>query len=296
MRALREKFLTEGYLKIENAFDPKFLNQLISEEDEIISNKGLSCYKSLWKIIINEKLLSCLRAVFDNDLNFNCDSGARINYNAKVPLPKNLLHRDNQNVFNPDESFEVARCAIYLNDYTNLSDCLSIVPGSHKTLDLNIKNFLRLFEKGNRFVQEREERLHGRKIKLKKTRIRQFFKKKKINIITRPGDLVLWNLRTLHQGYSKRLKFMKKYCIPNILYHILPKFLLLPVPKTRDAIFFVIYNLKNDKSGSVKEYCDRRYKAIDKAHWEFQMNSDMIEHFKKEGINIDARGFEKLHN
>ena len=134
MSALREKFLTEGYLKIENAFDPKFLNQLISEEDEIISNKGLSCYKSLWKIIINEKLLSCLRDVFDNDLNFNCDSGARIDYIAKVPLPKNLLHRDNQNVYNPDESFEVARCAIYLNDYTNMSDCLSIVPCSHKSL------------------------------------------------------------------------------------------------------------------------------------------------------------------
>ena len=53
------------------------------------------------------------------------------------------------------------------------------------------------------YVQKREQRVYKRKIKLNKTKIRHFSKERKINILTKPGDLVLWNLRTLHQGYSK---------------------------------------------------------------------------------------------
>ena len=292
MGHLREKFLKDGYLKIDNVFDPKLLDQLISEEDEINTYKDLSSYKSLWKIMINEKVLSILKDVFDNDLNYNFDSNFLMNAETNVP-PKDLLHRDNQSVYNPDESFEVARCGIYLNDYSNRSACLSLVPGSHKTIEISLKNFLRLFKKGNMYVQNREQRVYKRKIKLNKTKIRHFFKRRKINILTKPGDLVLWNLRTLHQGYSKRFKFMKNYCIPNILYSILPEFLLLPPPTSRNAIFFVMYSLKHDQSGSVQEYCARRYKGINKAHWEFEINSSMIKQFKEKGINVDTTGFEK---
>ena len=89
MGHLREKFLKDGYLKIDNVFDPKLLDQLISGEDEINTYKDLSCYKSLWKIMINEKVLSILKDVFDNDLNYNFDSNFLMNAETNVP-PKDL--------------------------------------------------------------------------------------------------------------------------------------------------------------------------------------------------------------
>jgi hypothetical protein len=294
MGQLREQFLREGFLYLPNLLEDVELKNLIDISiPEHNDSKDLTSYSELWKLILNSKVLKVLKEIFENDLHYNFDSNFLRNAKTEIQ-PRLLLHRDNQTDYNPEESYEIARCAVYLNDYSNLSDCLSLVPVSHKSVDLNFKNILRLFRVGNKFVEKRQKSLYNYNFNfnLLPLKIFNFFRKPRINIVTKPGDFVLWNLRTLHQGYSKRFKFLKNYCIPNLFYYFLPKFLFLPSPNSRDAIFFVFYSMKNDESGQIKAYCDHRCKEIGEVHWSFKPSPLAINEFKNHGIKLDTRGYD----
>ena len=286
-KALYEK---QGFLHLKDLFDKSELLALTSKSlPERKGDMDLTCYKELYNVIINPNLLSALSEIFGSKLTYMGDSGFLVNMKTSLKGAK-LVHRDNQKNYDPRIPIPVVRCGLYLNDYTFASGSLKVGVGSHKTEQVTIRNILRLTQVGCNLLMkfsvlkagDYQQTVHKLRLsQLKWTRFK--------NISTQSGDLVFWNLRTLHQGYSKKLRLFPKLTLPAFWENILPNSFFYAGPKSRDAIFFVILA----EGDGVEEYISSRFSQISKNHWDYKPIPEVIERIEASGLHFDLRGFDQ---
>ena len=284
-KALYEK---QGFLHLKSLFDKNELLELISKSlPEREGDMDLTCYKELYKVIINPNLLSVLREIFGPNLTYMGDSIFLVNMKTSLKGAK-LLHRDNQQNYDPIIPIPVVRCGLYLNDYKFSSGSLKVGVGSHKTEQVTIRNILRLTQAGCNLLMKFSVLKKGDyQQTVHKLRLSQLKWTKFKNISTQTGDLVFWNLRTLHQGYSKKLRLFPNLTLSAFWENILPNSFFYPGPDSRNAIFFVIMG----NGDGVEEYTLSRFSDISKDHWDNKPIPEVIELIEDSGVHYDLRGF-----
>jgi len=197
-----EQFQRNGWVILKGFFTPQEI-QLIRQgtEKSLKENlkKDLLCNPYLRDLtVLNEKIISLVAKLLNAKPVYIGDSS--ISFNELTMS----LHKDNPDRFDanaPDwrSAYNVLRMGIYLQDYTEDSGGLILRDKSH----------------------------------LYPTR----WKGKIINVQTKPGDLVVWNLRTTHSGNAKRLKASPGLDLNPYLCKVLPNFLFKPAPDNRMALF-----------------------------------------------------------
>lgn len=100
---------------------------------------------------------------------------------------------------------------------------------------------------------------------LKRTRnFRALFTGRSINMPTKPGDLLIWNMRIHHSGFAVRVKGLKNHSFHPWIEDRIPSFLHYPAPEKRSVIF-ASYGAP---SGQLENYIRNRVQRPDKkAYW-----------------------------
>ena len=163
------------------------------------------------------------------------------------------FHRDNPDRDDPNgpdwgSNYDVIRIGIYLEDHKNHSEGLGLLSGSNKNQEVG---------PGRRFVLME-------------------------NAPMQKGDILVWQLTTMHVGYPKKLKFFKNsnvalargskaiqnniYKLNNTIYKYLPSFLTLPHGEERIIVHAVFGKTGSPHTTRYIEYCKKRLFALKR--WE----------------------------
>jgi hypothetical protein len=118
-------------------------------------------------------------------------------------------------------TYPLVRIGIYLQDHAEHSDGLKLRPGSHRLALRTPGNFLRVVGIGR-----------GQRYRIAAFRGAPYY-----NVPSRPGDLVIWNLRIHHVGHAVRLRFAKQIALAPWLENYVPEFVQAPKEKSRSAVF-----------------------------------------------------------
>ena len=86
------------------------------------------------------------------------------------------------------------------------------------------------------------------------------------NVPTRPGDIVIWNLRTHHAGYAIRMKPVPNLSLLPVVERWSPSFLHVPAEHPSRCVIFATY-------GAPSEYTDKYIRnrvnhRFMKNHWD----------------------------
>ena len=256
--SLKEDFESHGWIHIKQFFNADQLKQLRggvkkSLEDKI--NSDLLCNPYLVsQSILNKRLVNVISSILDDMPIYFGDSSISSN-DAKMSLHKDNPDRTSASAPDWRTPYTIVRAGIYLQDYTLNSGGLILRDGSHN--------------------------------------IASRWKGKILNPAIKPGDLVIWSLRTTHSGGARRLKIAPNMAInPYIIKH-LPDVFFTPRHNERTALF-VSFG-KNDhhlsryiKYLKTRSYAVQRWRKMD-------ITQETIEAAKDVGLSIldlskEARG------
>lgn len=223
----------KGYIIIRNFFNEETVEKLrdaclhYAQNGEFLIKGDILSLQAFDNIILHPRIITVVKQLLGDEIIYYGDSTAQ--GNAKV-LHHSARHfhadaRDDDFDFRRD--YPILRMGIYLQDHDNYSGGLKIRPESHKTAGIEGRSI--------RF------RIYNIINYMKKYRtvppFRSFFAKKSINLKTKAGDLLLWNLRLHHSGHAMRLKFMPNLSLHPALERFVPKFMQLPESRERCTIF-----------------------------------------------------------
>lgn len=195
--------------------------------------------------VLNPKIIAVVRQLLAGDPIYIGDSS--ISYNDWAVS----LHKDNPDRFDanaPDwkSDYSILRMGIYLQDYTRTSGGLIVRDQSHK------------------FPTRWKGRI--------------------TNVQSRPGDLVIWNLRTTHSGSAKRLRMFPSLDLNPYLCKLLPKLIFVPPPPTRMALF-LSYGKDDHHMKRYITYLKSRVYAIER--WNDMIVTDeLISKGKNMGVRV----------
>lgn len=164
-----EKFWDQGYLLIRNVFEKAEVEKFRHRVFEGPPWKGdLLSHPHLRKVLLNDRVLSISAQLLGDTPVYYGDSGVSIGQNSTG------FHKDNTDRWDangPDWKgrYTQIRFGLYLQDHAWHSGGLRVMPRSHNAMTC----------------------LTG----------------EKVNVRTRVGDLVVWNLRTDHDGRATLLRF-----------------------------------------------------------------------------------------
>lgn len=247
---MRTDFEANGWVIIKDFFTKSEIENIRSGTLKSIAQKqtkqDLLCNPYLSDLtVLNPKIIALMKELLQGDPVYIGDSSIS---NKDLAMS---LHKDNPDRFDgnaPDwrSKYNVLRMGIYLQDYTNDSGGLILRDKSH------------LFP----------------------TR----WKGKIINVKSKPGDLVVWNLRTTHSGNAKRLKFAPSLDLNPYLCKVLPGFLFKPAPEERMALF-LSYGVEGPHMDRYIEYLKSRKYGVER--WRsMDVTPELIEKGKRNGLKI----------
>jgi hypothetical protein len=163
-------FWDQGYLLVRNVFSKAEVEDFRRHTFANRQRKGdLLCHPQLRNVILDDRVLSIARQILGDTPVYYGDSTANIGQQSFE------FHKDNPDRLDgkaPDWKgrYTQIRFGLYLQDHALHSGGLRLIPGSHNAVS-------------NPFS-------------------------KKMNVRTRVGDLVVWNLRTDHAGAAMMLRFL----------------------------------------------------------------------------------------
>jgi hypothetical protein len=200
---VRKHFDEHGWVVLKNFFSPEEISQIHAgvkrSVKENYSNTDLLSNPYLSDLtILNPKIVSIVRELIGDTPTYIGDSS--ISFNDTVMS----LHKDNPDRFNADapdwqSPYSILRMGIYLQDYESSSGGLILRDKSHNYVS----------------------RWRG----------------KIINVKTKPGDFVIWNLRTTHSGSARRYRLFPNLDVNPYINKYLPSFLFKPKHNDREALF-----------------------------------------------------------
>lgn len=177
--------------------------------------------------------------------------------------------------------YPIINTGIYLQDYVNYSGMLKIVPGSHmrpcitsRTVTEAVKNIIKELLKGNMSGVLGVFNLH-----------------RSVNIPNRPGDMIIWNVRTHHSGHGIRLKLLRNWSLPPVFENWVPTFLKLPDNPERNVILSIFAAPSKYLENYISKQIRKDYR---REHYSHNACLDSLvkqELAKKMGITIRNDGY-----
>jgi len=246
--SLKEEFEKHGWIILRDFFSKDEITQIrqATEKSLDILQADLLCNPYLADLtILNTKIISLVREILNGDPVYIGDS------NISYRDTGMSLHKDNPDRFDgnaPDwrSHYDILRMGIYLQDYTTDSGGLILRDGSH----------------------------------MYPTR----WKGTIINVQCKPGDLIVWNLRTTHSGNAKRLKINPQLTLNPYLCKLLPDFLFRTAPSNRMALF-ISYGLSGTHMDRYIKYLKSRKYALQRWH-QMNITPELLEKGNKNGLRI----------
>ena len=195
----KENFFKYGYCVIKNFLNSEEIQNYTTTIEELHAKKntreviGLHNYKECWNIIANKKILDSLKSLLGLEVRYLYGA-------ATKKQDKNEFlyawHRDNVcRLFgigpdwNEKENYNVVRVGIYLSSQGIVKSGLNIIPFSHKKR-YTFSNLLRL-------LHYKTKSSNNLFIKMIRRSLEKFIG---IDIITNPGDCVLFLANLMHSG------------------------------------------------------------------------------------------------
>ena len=232
-----------GYILLRDVFTTDEVERLRSA-CELDAGGDVLGRKEFEYILLDDRIIHPLKQLLGDDIVYFGES------NVSSGNQSRHMHNDSKNDdFKFSKSYPVVRVGLYLQDHENYSEGLKLRPGSHKKFCID-KNGLK------RAIYF-----------LKKTRnFSALYPGSSINVPSRPGDLLIWNMRTHHSGYAVRVKGLKNYSFHPWVEDRIPKFLQHPSQKKRYVIF-ASYGIQSDQ---LDDYIKNRVKRPNKEEYWIQ--------------------------
>lgn len=186
-------FNREGYVVIPQVFtidEVERLREACKEDSGLGSVLGRPTFT---EALLDPRLVTPLKQLVGNEIAHFGDAVARFDDQVTDSFSRHF-HNDSRNDdFDFSKEYPVVRIGIYLQDHASHSGGLKLRPGSHKKLCPERLGWRTIFRRA-----------------LRKFNIRMLmnllFVGRSLNVPSRVGDVVVWNLRTHHSGYAVRLK------------------------------------------------------------------------------------------
>lgn len=231
MRSLTDEqvqyFKREGYLHLPQFFSEEEVTRLRAGCK--MNRPGDSmCRPEFGDVMFSPKLINTMKDLLGDELVYPGLSLTRTNdLNAERGR---FFHTDTiDDDYDFTREYPILNTGIYLQDHANFSNSLKIAPRSHtrkcitsKNLTDVVKNSLTCIKKGD---------WKGLLGVLSIT--------SSINIPSKPGDLIIWYVRTHHSGYGIRLKMFPNVSLPPIIENWVPDFLRLPDHPERNVMLSI---------------------------------------------------------
>lgn len=252
--------------KVEADFGKKQTNWKELEQKNL---KDVLSYSEINEAILNKDLIDSIRHLLNGDPVYWGYSSFRWNEKAYRSF-HNDAKNDNQCPFS--SNYPLLRIGIYLQDHSKFSNGLKVWKGSCHTLGYGRTLLKKIFfNKGS----------------LKYLLPQQLYSS--INVDTRVGDVVVWNLRTCHSGGALRIK-----PFPNISFHpiienfIEKKFpkLLIPEEKNRGVIFATFGKESEELDNFIEENTSHPELKYTIKNSNLPNNKEILEKSKKLGLKI----------
>lgn len=269
---IRELFCEEEVKRLRKACSLKRLGDTLGIEDfrEItLSDKVLNIFK---KIIPNKIVYPCL------SLNRSDDKPIT----SKGESNERMFHVDSiPDDFNYDKNYKIYNTGIYLSDHKNFSGGLKVRPFSTKSKLIKVDSLLSLFKNILKDIFD---------LNLKGI-ISNFKFIDSINLDTKPGDFVIWNHRCHHSGHFRRLKLFPKKSLEPFIENLLPNFLFIKEPESRQVILTVY---ADETSPYLEEYISMQIKKERRReHYIFNETlEEKKDKYKNKNIIIRNDGFQ----
>jgi hypothetical protein len=238
--SITQKFNEHGWILLENFFSEDEMRQIHSGVKESIKqniNADLLCNPFLQDLtILNPKIIKVVKELLGQDPTYIGDSNISNNI-LGMSLHKDNPDRLRSNAPDWQSPYTILRMGIYLQNYESHSGGLILRDKSHN------------------YVSR--------------------WKGKVINVKTKPGDLVIWNLRTTHSGGARRFKLFPNWDINPYINRFLPSFLFKPTHEQREALF-LSYGREDSHMKRYIDYLKTREYAVQR--WRSMVITDEIKH------------------
>jgi hypothetical protein len=211
-----------GYVVIPSVFDDEFIKQArsIVDNNSLVarSQKGLTAkspiifdgdvlsqnsFDQIDFVLFHEKFIKVARGFFKNKPVYFGESNIHVGEGIRGFHKDNRFDSRNSLSSDYNDSYNILRFAIYLQDTDLYSGGIKLVPKSHK-------------------VPSSKFYFSG------------------INVRARAGDVVVWKLTTSHSGNAVRLSLAPNLCVHPRIEHLIPKYLESVNPLERMSIFIVL--------------------------------------------------------
>jgi hypothetical protein len=234
-------FRKHGYIIVRKFFNNKEVEQL--RHACKLKRKGDTIGIAEFNLVtISKKMIKNLRKIIKNKIIYPCLSLNRADDKPKHANAEEantrMFHVDSvPDDYNFDKDYGIYNTGIYLSDHKNYSGGLKVRPFSTR---IKMEKFENFKSKINRIINS----ILKFNFKVLKNEIYLFFNS--VNLDTLPGDLIIWDARCHHSGHFRRLKFFKNLSIDPILENILPDFLFIKEPGSREVILTIYIDSKSE--------------------------------------------------
>lgn len=279
-----DHFNTHGYLRIPGVFTPEEVEDMreriraTEEEVKRIGRKSdLMSHPELRPIMLDERVLSVARRILGSECvyfgwsTYFCnDPGVPHMHNDAKGDPSDLRAKNKAPPSKTD--WPIIRIGIYLQDHSRHSGGLKVRDRSHNHYLLTRENIRRVLHPG------------------KGHSLRGFPTGRLINIPSRPGDLVVFNMRTHHSGHFLRLRALPDAAlhpgVEKLLLKILPDRFFLPEERERNVLFTTFGNPSPQLEGFIANRALRPGNANHWRHAEFH-RPENVRALEERGIRVD---------
>jgi ectoine hydroxylase-related dioxygenase (phytanoyl-CoA dioxygenase family) len=238
VRAIAE---TYGFCLIRDVFRPDELAAILAAmaDRKAAAIDDVLDTPTLKGVILDARILRIARALLGDTLVFY--NAANVNYEKEIGAyalnPYRDLHPDAMGMPShlgaiwegpPDVVYQGYRFAIYFQDYATASGGLKVCPGSHRGNP-------RAYVGQDFFDPTRGEIIDGLGIAVQQARHEVY------NVPARPGDVVVWNLRTFHGGGARLWRGNPSQAFHPVVEDYIASVdpsQFLPPPGPRNAFFF----------------------------------------------------------
>jgi hypothetical protein len=216
---IRRDYDRDGFVQIHQLFSPEEVEGLRAAcasygSGDILSKPEFSLFP------FDDKILTLVRSMIGERVVYFGESTALNNAVAETPEHRHYHNDSRGDDFDFIKDYKVIRLGVYLQDHARHSGGLKLRPGSHR-----------------KFCFEKFGLKGAVKHLLRRHRPQDLVSRPSLNVATRPGDLLGWNMRIHHTGYALRLRSFPNLALHPRVENLLPASAFLPEEKGRCVIF-----------------------------------------------------------
>ena len=300
------RFKRLGYLVVRNVFSVREVDQIrdslrnLCEEGKYSAPGDLLNHEELGRLVYDERMVGIGKALMGDEIAYYGDSGF-----AYSSPPVRGFHPDDPpnvidqlaNRFQPRhvyDAYGLVRLGIFPQDQTAYSGGFKIREQTH--MHVSLTQFLRLFAGSTvHYVRQLLSAVGTKSISRPFPSVKLIRRCKMVNVRSRIGDVVAWDLRTLHSPWAIRLKGFPNLPLSPDIENRVPRALEMDRPANRSRVT-ITYGVASEfldrqmkHLGSRTDYAERHWDACT---WNKEEMADLL---RKNGLELRLDCFDYRH-